>query len=293
MNAMKTIGTTPPLLRTIVLRWSIQFALLAGGFWALHSGYFAWDGYQSALSVGQIGAVHLFLLGLVGISETSRGTVETNAQPHHNDDDTSYDETEYAAWAAWIAAAVGAFALIWNTDLSFLSGLLLLSVAAVWGFRLAPWIVVRRVLALILGGGFPWLVWTLDLVPTLAYDNYEFQLQSIPVVGMFSLFTALAAWAGHAYAEPFTAALVRRWEVPLAWVLWSASVATYAVLFAQIGLWTAAAPGFTAAAGGFLLAARRTPTGLEKWTSVGAQLFAVLWLLWTTGLLQNVEPVVG
>ena len=110
---------------------------------------------------------------LVGISETSRGTVETNAQPHHNDDDTSYDETEYAAWAAWIAAAAGAFALIWNTDLSFLSGLLLLSVAAVWGFRLAPWIVVRRVLALILGGGFPWLIWTLDLVPTLAYDNYE------------------------------------------------------------------------------------------------------------------------
>ena len=287
---MKTVGSTPLGARTLAQNVALHFALLVAGFWALHAGYFGWDGYQMALNGWEIGAVHLFLLGLVGISETNRSTAESSALEENDD---ASDETEYAAWAAWIAAAAGAFALIWNTDLSFLSGLLLLSVAAVWGFRLAPWIVVRRVLALILGGGFPWLIWTLDLVPTLAYDNYEFQLQSIPVVGMFSLFTALAAWAGHAYAEPFTAAVVRRWEVPLAWVLWSASVATYAVLFAQIGLWTAAAPGFTAAAGGFLLAARRTPTGLEKWTSVGAQLFAVLWLLWTTGLLQNVEPVVG
>ena len=289
---MKTIGNTPRIMYPTVQRWSIQFVLLALGFWALHTGYFAWDGYQSALSGWEIGAVHLFLLGLAGISETSRGAAESNVHPH-NDDDASYDETEYAAWAAWIAAAAGAFALIWNTDLSFLSGLLLLSVAAVWGFRLAPWLLVRRVLALVLGGGFPWLVWTLDLVPTLISDNYEFQLQSVPVVGMFSLFVALAAWAGHAQAEPFKAAVVQRWEVPVAWVLWSASVATYAVLFAQIGLWTAAAPGFTAAAGGLLLAARRTPVGVDKWTSLGAQLFAVLWLLWTTGLLQNVEPVVG
>jgi hypothetical protein len=289
---MKTLGHTPLWARPLAQNVALHFALLAGGFWTLHAGYFSWDGYQTALTGWEIGAIHLFLLGLVGISETSRGTAESSAQ-EQNDDDTSYDETEYAAWAAWIAAAAGAFALIWNTDLTFLSGLLLLSVAAVWGFRLAPWLLVRRILALVLGGGFPWLVWTLDLVPTLVYDNYEFQLQSVPVVGMFSLFTALAAWAGHAQGEPFHAAAARRWEVPLAWGLWSASVATYAVLFAQIGLWTAAAPGFTAAAGGFLLAARRTPAGLDKWTSVGAQLFAVLWLLWTTGLLQNVEPVVG
>ena len=289
---MKTLGHTPLWARPLAQNVALHFALLVGGFWALHAGYFCWDGYQTALTGWEIGAIHLFLLGLVGISETSRGTAESSAQ-EQNDDDTSYDETEYAAWAAWIAAAAGAFALIWNTDLTFLSGLLLLSVAAVWGFRLAPWLLVRRILALVLGGGFPWLVWTLDLVPTLVYDNYEFQLQSVPVVGMFSLFTALAAWAGHAQGEPFHAAAARRWEVPLAWGLWSASVATYAVLFAQIGLWTAAAPGFTAAAGGFLLAARRTPAGLDKWTSVGAQLFAVLWLLWTTCLLQNVEPVVG
>ena len=289
---MKTLGHTPLWARPLAQNVALHFALLVGGFWALHAGYFCWDGYQTALTGWEIGAIHLFLLGLVGISETSRGTAESSAQ-EQNDDDTSYDETEYAAWAAWIAASAGAFALIWNTDLTFLSGLLLLSVAAVWGFRLAPWLLVRRILALVLGGGFPWLVWTLDLVPTLVYDNYEFQLQSVPVVGMFSLFTALAAWAGHAQGDPFNAAAARRWEVPLAWGLWSASVATYAVLFAQIGLWTAAAPGFTAAAGGFLLAARRTPAGLDKWTSVGAQLFAVLWLLWTTGLLQNVEPVVG
>ena len=288
---MKTLGHTPLRARPLSQNVALHFALLTGGFWALHAGYFGWDGYQTALTGWEIGAVHLFLLGLVGISETSLGTEESSSQEPIDDD--AYDETEYASWAAWIAAAAGAFALIWNTDVSYLSGLLLLSVASVWGFRLAPWLLVRRILALLLGAGFPWLIWSLDVVPTLASDNYEFQLQSVPVVGMFSLFTALAAWGGHAQGESFNAAAARRWELPLAWVLWSASVATYAVLFAQIGLWTAAAPGFTAAAGGILLAARRTRTGLEKWTSVGAQLFAVLWLLWTTGLLQNVEPVVG
>lgn len=288
---MQTVGKTTRWARSLAQNVALHFSLVVGGFWALHAGYFGWDGYQTALSGWEIGAVHLFLLGLVGISETSRGTEESSALEPIDDD--AYDKMEYASWAAWIAAAAGAFALIWNTDVSYLSGLLLLSVASVWGFRLAPWLLVRRILALLLGAGFPWLIWSLDVVPTLASDNYEFQLQSVPVVGMFSLFTALAAWAGHAQGEPFNAAAARRWEVPLAWVLWSASVATYAVLFAQIGLWTAAAPGFTAAAGGFLLAARRTPTGLEKWTSVAAQLFALLWLLWTTGLLQTVEPVVG
>lgn len=290
---MKTVDKSSIGARNLALNTALNGALLLGGFWALHAGYFGWDGYQTALTGWEIGAVHLFLLGLVGISETSRGTSIARNQTHDNDDAHENDETEYASWAAWIAAAAGAFALIWNTDVSYLSGLLLLSVAAVWGFRLAPWLLVRRILALLLGAGFPWLVWSLDVVPTLAYDNYEFQLQSVPVVGVFSLFSALAAWAGHARTEPFDSVPALRWEVSLARMMWSGSVALYALLFAQIGLWTAAAPGFTAAACGILFAARRPAARLDQWTTWGAQLFAVLWLLWTTGLLQSVEPVVG
>jgi hypothetical protein len=287
---MKTVGSTPLWARPLAQNVALHFALLVGGFWALHAGYFGWDGYQTALTGWEIGAVHLFLLGLVGISETSRGTAESSAQEQN---DAAYDETEYAAWAAWGCAAVGALPLIWNTDLTFLSGLLLLSVAAVWGFRLAPWLLIRRILALLLGAGFPWLVWTLDVVPTLASDNYEFQLQSVPVVGMFSLFTALAAWAGHAHAEPFKAPAVQRLEKPLAWGLWSATATVYAILFAQIGLWSASVPGFLAASAALLLATPLLSVRTTKWGAFAAQLFALLWLLWTTGLLQNVEPVVG
>lgn len=288
---MITVGNTTRWVRPFAQNVALHFALLVGGFWALHAGYFGWDGYQTALSGWEIGAVHLFILGLVGISETNRGSAK--ASQTQNNEVTPYDEMEYAAWAAWIAAAGGAFALIWNTDVSYLSGLLLLSVAAVWGFRLAPWLLVRRILALLLGAGFPWLVWALDVVPTLAYDNYEFQLQSVPVVGMFSLFTALAAWAGHAHAEPFKAPRVKLVEEPLAWGLWSATATLYAILFAQIGLWLASAPGFLAASAALLLATSLPSVRTAKWGAFAAQLFALLWLLWTTGLLQTVEPVVG
>lgn len=287
---MQTVGKTTRWARSLAQNVALHFTLVVGGFWALHAGYFGWDGYQTALSGWEIGAIHLFFLGLVGISETSRGTAESSAQEQN---DAAYDETEYASWAAWIAAAAGAFALIWNTDVSYLSGLLLLSVAAVWGFRLAPWLLVRRILALLLGAGFPWLVWSLDVVPTLAADNYEFQLQSVPVVALFSLFTALAAWAGHARAEPFHAPAVQRLEVPLAWGLWSATATLYAILFAQIGLWSASVPGFLAASAALLFATPLPSVRTAKWGAFGAQLFALLWLLWTTGLLQTVEPVVG
>jgi hypothetical protein len=287
---MQTVGKTTRWARSLAQNVALHFALVVGGFWALHAGYFGWDGYQTALNGWEIGAVHLFLLGLVGISETSRGTVEFSAQEQN---DAASDETEYASWAAWVAAAAGAFALIWNTDVSYLSGLLLLSVAAVWGFRLAPWLLVRRILALLLGAGFPWLVWSLDVVPTLAADNYEFQLQSVPVVALFSLFTALAAWAGHAHAEPFKAPAVQRLEEPLAWGLWSATATLYAILFAQIGLWSASVPGFLAASAALLFATPLPSVRTAKWGAFGAQLFALLWLLWTTGLLQTVEPVVG
>lgn len=287
---MQTVGKTTRWARSLAQNVALHFALVVGGFWALHAGYFGWDGYQTALSGWEIGAIHLFFLGLVGISETSRGTAESSAQEQN---DAASDETEYAAWAAWVAAAAGAFALIWNTDVSYLSGLLLLSVAAVWGFRLAPWLLVRRILALLLGAGFPWLVWSLDVVPTLAADNYEFQLQSVPVVALFSLFTALAAWAGHAHAEPFQAPAVQRLEEPLAWGLWSATATLYAILFAQIGLWSASVPGFLAASAALLFATPLPSVRTAKWGAFGAQLFALLWLLWTTGLLQTVEPVVG
>lgn len=287
---MQTVGKTTRWARSLAQNVALHFALVVGGFWALHAGYFGWDGYQTALSGWEIGAVHLFLLGLVGISETSRGTAESSAQEQN---DAASDDTEYASWAAWVAAAAGAFALIWNTDVSYLSGLLLLSVAAVWGFRLAPWLLVRRILALLLGAGFPWLIWALDIVPTLAYDNYEFQLQSVPVVALFSLFTALAAWAGHAHAEPFKAPAVQRLEEPLAWGLWSATATLYAILFAQIGLWSASVPGFLAASAALLLAIPLPSVRTAKWGAFAAQLFALLWLLWTTGLLQTVEPVVG
>jgi uncharacterized membrane protein len=71
----------------------------------------------------------------------------------------------------------------------------------------------------------------------------------------------------------------------------------YAVLFIQIGLWKAALPGLLA--GGLGLAAGWMPkNSVQKrfaWgtNAVGLHVFAAGGLLWTTWILQHVEPVVG
>jgi hypothetical protein len=231
--------------------------------------------------------VHALLVGLAWFSESSKQMADPHAE----------HALGFLPTTSWVLLGSGALQLAWNSELSLVGGLVLLAVATVWGYRMAPAGVLPRFLALALGAGFPWLIWTLDLLPTLQVDNHEFQLQTLPVVGVFSLLTGVAGWIGHAQTHPFELATAQRWERRLAWTAWSLVAIGYAVLFVQIGLWKAALPGILA--GGLSLAAGWMPqNSVQKrfaWgaNAVGLHVFAAGWLLWTTWILQHVEPVVG
>jgi hypothetical protein len=275
---------TPSFNALRLLLWTV---VPVASFWVLHGGYFAWDGYQTALEGWDLVGVHALLVGLAWFSESSKQMADPHAE----------HALGFLPTTSWVLLGSGALQLAWNSELSLVGGLVLLAVATVWGYRMAPAGVLPRFLALALGAGFPWLIWTLDLLPTLQVDNHEFQLQTLPVVGVFSLLTGVAGWIGHAQTHPFELATAQRWERRLAWTAWSLVSVGYAVLFVQIGLWKAALPGLLA--GGLSLAAGWMPqNSVQKrfaWgaNAVGLHVFAAAWLLWTTWILQHVEPVVG
>ena len=52
---------TPSFNALRLLLWTV---LPIAGFWALHGGYFAWDGYQTALEGWDLVGIHAFLVGL-------------------------------------------------------------------------------------------------------------------------------------------------------------------------------------------------------------------------------------
>jgi hypothetical protein len=267
-----------------LLLWTL---LPCAGFWVLHGGYFSWDGYQTALKGWDLVGIHVLVVGLTWFSESSKQMADPNSE----------STSDYLPTTSWVLLGLGALQLSWNSELSLVGGLVLLAVASVWGYRMAPAGVLPRFLALALGAGFPWLIWTLDLLPTLQVDNHEFQLQTLPVVGVFSLLTGVAGWIGHAQTHPFESVTAQRWERRLAWTAWSLVAIGYAVLFVQIGLWKAALPGLLA--GGLSLVAGWMPQNPDPkrfgWATnaIGLHFFAAAWLLWTTWILQHVEPVVG
>lgn len=267
------------------------------GFLTLHEVYFPWEGYRTHLAGWDALWFLLFALGLALFSESSYWIAAQHEHP-------VLDAVHYSSWGLM---GLGAVLSVWTQELTFLSGVFLLSVAVVWGLRMAPWPRVRRILATLAGAGFPWLIWTVDLLPTLMYDNHEFQLQTVPVIVVFSIFTGWVGWSGQAELDPPQ----KRWEIiaiKATWVGWSLSVLYYSYLFVRIGLWNAALPGILA---GFWVIVRTAIPAIGRITipydssivsamkfhfvpiAWWAHAFAAGWLIWTTWILSGVTPVMG
>jgi hypothetical protein len=60
-----------------LLLWTV---LPVASFWVLHGGYFAWDGYQTALERWDLVGVHALLVGLAWFNESSKQMADPHAE---------------------------------------------------------------------------------------------------------------------------------------------------------------------------------------------------------------------